>query len=64
MATLLSLEYPNGRTFLAEVPEDVKPGAEFDLYGRRWLAVGAVPSRHAYRYVKHPPPRLLCRQTP
>ena len=62
MPTLISLEYPNGRTHLAEVPEDLKPGAEFELFGRRWRAVGPVPARYAYRYVKRAQPRLLCRQ--
>jgi hypothetical protein len=62
MPTLVSLEYPNGRTHLTEVPEELRPGAEFDLYGRRWRAVYRTPSQTANRYAKPPQPRLLCRQ--
>ena len=60
--TLLSLEYPNGRTHLTEVAEELKPGAEFDLYGRRWKAVHRIPPRGRSQYAKLPEPKLLCRQ--
>jgi len=63
MPTLVSLEYPNGRTHLAEVSEDdLTPGAEFELYGRRWRAVGPVPSRYAPRFTAPAERRVLCRQ--
>ena len=63
MATLVSLEYPNGRTHEAEVPEDdLKPGAEFELYGRRWRAIYRTPPLPDNRYATPPQPRLLCRQ--
>jgi hypothetical protein len=61
VATLVKLIYPNGRAHESEVPADLKPGAEFDLYGRRWRVIGPVPQSHAYRYAKLAQPRVLCR---
>jgi hypothetical protein len=43
MPTFLTLEYPNGRNHDLELREDVKPGQEIDLYGRRWKVIGPVP---------------------
>jgi hypothetical protein len=62
MPTLVSLEYPNGRTHEAEVSEDLKLGAEFELFGRRWRAIYRTPPAPANRFATPPQPRLLCRQ--
>jgi hypothetical protein len=64
MATLLSLQYPNGRTHELTHTTDVKPGEQFDLYGHRWTVVGR--SDHGRRYARVGRPgeeRLLCRQS-
>jgi hypothetical protein len=41
METLVGLEYPNGRIHKTNVEsdEEIRPGYEFDLHGRRWRAV-------------------------
>ena len=64
MSTLVSLQYPNGRTHEAEIPEDLKAGARFELFGRRWQVIGNVPTRYGSRYATRPKPnpRLLCCQ--
>jgi hypothetical protein len=57
METLVSLEYPNGRIHMASVDarEEIGPGYEFELHGRRWRAVKLVTTgrsglgRHAGR---------------
>src|SRR5690242_5555749 len=36
METRLSLRYPNGRVHEVALDEPLKPGQEFELYGRRW----------------------------
>jgi hypothetical protein len=57
---LVTLEYPNGRTHQATIDEDdLEPGDEFDLYGRRWV-VEHVPRRRAYSEAGS---RVLCRST-
>ena len=40
MESLISLEYPNGRTHECSIPTVAKliPGDEFDLFGRHWEA--------------------------
>jgi hypothetical protein len=55
---LLSLEYPNGRTADVAVDEDVTPGQELNLFGRRWEVVGLVRLR---RYARPLEQRFLCR---
>ena len=60
MSSLLSLQYPNGRTHELESVEEKRPGEEFDLYGHRWKVVGAVRERGGRNTVKKL--RLLCRQ--
>jgi hypothetical protein len=62
MPSLLALEYPNGRTAEVVVDEEVEPGQELDLYGRRWKVVGK-PERAAVgrRYATQHDWRLLCR---
>jgi hypothetical protein len=61
MESLISLEYPNGRTHQATFtsPSALQPGGEFVLYGRRWRAIGHVPERR----LSPEPSRLLCRST-
>jgi hypothetical protein len=61
MGTVVLLEYPNGRTHEAEVPEELKPGAEFELFGRRWRSLYRLPPPTQSRYAEAAPPRLLCR---
>jgi hypothetical protein len=64
MSTALCLEYPNGRTHRLEVPEEIRPGQEFDLYGHRWKVVGRVAARTWIDADSQPAARpLLCRQT-
>ena len=44
MGIPVSLEYPNGRVHMTsvEVGEEMRPGYEFELHGRRWRAVKLV----------------------
>ena len=57
MCILVSLEYPNGRVHMTsvDVVEEMRPGYEFDLHGRRWRAIKLVTAgrtgigRHAGR---------------
>jgi hypothetical protein len=61
--TLLSLQYPNGRTHDIETPEDLKPGQEFEMYGRQWKVVGvSLPPRSVRYGGQRVERRLLCRQ--
>jgi hypothetical protein len=60
MPTFLTLEYPNGRSHDLELGEEVKPGEEIDLYGRRWKVIGPVP-RDRGRRSSLASKRLLCR---
>jgi hypothetical protein len=57
--SLVSLEYPNGRTHYATVVREaaLEPGQEFDLHGRRWRAV--EPRKQRRRAIE--PVRILCR---
>ena len=59
MDSLVSLKYPNGRTHHASLTtaDDLAPGAEFDLHGRHWRAVGFVSSPGR---AGGGAPRLLC----
>ena len=61
VSSLLSLQYPNGRTHELESAEEKTPGQEFDLYGHRWKVVGDV-RRTGSKYGPKKP-RLLCRQS-
>jgi len=65
VSTDLCLEYPNGRTHRVDVPEEIKPGQEFDLYGHRWRVVGRVPRTPGTRIAadNESARPLLCRQT-
>jgi hypothetical protein len=42
MEVVVALEYPNGRMYETVLYGDrvIGPGAEFEMYGRRWRAVG------------------------
>jgi hypothetical protein len=60
VATLLSLQYPNGRTHEIESEKDLKPGEEFEMYGRQWKVVGVSLPPRAPRY-RRLERRLLCR---
>jgi hypothetical protein len=60
--SLVSLEYPNGRTHYATLLGDapLKPGQEFELYGRRWRAIAVAGKRQRAVH----PERMLCRVVP
>jgi hypothetical protein len=62
MATLVALEYPNGRTHDTALHDTVEPGAVFDLYGRQWKVIGPVRFPRDRRRQVARDPRLLCRQ--
>jgi hypothetical protein len=55
---LLSLEYPNGRIADVAVDQEVKPGQELSLFGRRWRVVDRVKRG---RYARPFEQRFLCR---
>jgi len=58
MPSRLSLRYPNGRAADVVVEDEVEPGQELNLFGRRWKVIrylGKVPEG------RYPAPRLLCR---
>jgi hypothetical protein len=64
MPSLLTLEYPNGRTADVAVDEQVEPGQVLELYGRRWKVlgrVGGVGRRPAHRHSTQVEQRLVCR---
>jgi hypothetical protein len=62
--SLLTLEYPNGRTAQVAVDEHVEPGQVLELYGRRWKVlgrVGRIGRLPAHRYGTPVEQRLVCR---
>jgi len=62
--SLLTLEYPNGRTAEVAVDEQVEPGQVLELYGRRWKVlghVGRVSRFPAHRHGRPVEQRLVCR---
>ncbi len=61
MDSLVSLRYPNGRVHEATLSTNAElvVGDQFDLYGRRWEAVGQIKAR----YEPHAPHRMLCSST-
>ena len=54
---LIALQYPNGRIYETALGRKLAPGDEFDLYGRRWMAMPTKASGHAGRLDKR---RTLC----
>jgi hypothetical protein len=54
------LEYPNGRTFAVAVDWRVEPGMEFELYGRRWQALGPLRDFQARNSPSREPKPMLC----
>lgn len=58
MGTVLLLEYPNGRTVERPLAAVVSVGDQFEMYGRRWQAVGKLEDR---RFAPDMPPFVLCR---
>lgn len=60
--SLISLQYPNGRVHEVTLttPAEVRPGYQFDLYGRRWNAVGLL---RLPRGCARESQRMLCRST-
>jgi hypothetical protein len=58
---LISLRYATGRIHEATYTssDTLRPGAEFDLYGRRWRVVGPTKTGR----VVGDPPRTLCVST-
>jgi hypothetical protein len=61
MDSPISLRYPNGRTHETTLTtsDELKPGYQFDLYGRSWDVVGLTKARH--RGSTDEPQRALCR---
>jgi hypothetical protein len=65
--SLLTLEYPNGRTAEVAVEEKVAPGQTLELYGRRWKVLGRVSPvgrggrTASHRYSQQVDQRLVCR---
>ena len=60
MPSRLSLVYPNGRTAEVEFEAEVRPGEEFDLFGKRWKVVGRSGGTVA-RYRRTVERRFVCR---
>jgi hypothetical protein len=58
LGTIVVLEYPNGRTVEATLPDIVSLGEEFGMHGRRWRVVGRLQTR---RPRTDEPTRILCR---
>jgi hypothetical protein len=63
MASLVLLEYPNGRRHATVLDGTLNKGAEFELYGRRWHALGPVVDSQIRNHVTdpHTPRPILCR---
>ena len=59
MESLISLRYPNGRVHeeALETSSELRPGYEFDLYGRHWSAVALTEVPRSRHHVRQ---RLLC----
>ena len=57
----MSLRYANGRihegTLISE--NELRPGDEFELHGRRWRAIGPIPGRREGTEAQ----RILCTLT-
>jgi hypothetical protein len=60
MPTRLSLVYPNGRTANVDFEAEVRPGQEFELFGRCWKVVGRSGGTVA-RYRRAVERRFVCR---
>lgn len=54
------LEYPNGRSCAVAVDWSVKPGMQFELYGRRWQAHGPVQDFQARNRPRREPKPIRC----
>jgi hypothetical protein len=54
------LEYPNGRTCAVAVTWNVEPGMEFELYGRRWQALGPRQNWQTRNQPKRNPEPIVC----
>lgn len=63
MESLVSLQYPNGRTHQASLttPRELKPGDRFELYGRHWQAIESkLRDGRRVLSTKKDAARLLC----
>jgi hypothetical protein len=56
VGTAVTLRYPNGRTHDATLDRELRPGDQFELYGRRWVAVNSRQGRTRTNAVR----RVLC----
>jgi hypothetical protein len=61
MASLVLLEYPNGRRHATVLEGTLETGAEFELYGRRWHALGPVVDWQTRNQPKTEPQPILCK---
>jgi hypothetical protein len=53
--TPIALRYPNGRVHETAVDRKLRPGEQFEMYGRTWKAMRTKASRQ-----KKAEPRVLC----
>ena len=53
----IALQYPNGRVYETALGRKLAPGDQFDLYGRRWIAMTTKAGAKSSRLYK---PRTLC----
>jgi hypothetical protein len=62
MDHLVSFKYPNGRTHeeILTTAHELRPGFEFDMYGRHWRIIGPVRRRPGQDSNVFPPPRFMC----
>jgi len=62
MESPITLQYPNGRVHEAMLTTstELKPGYQFELYGRHWKAVRLLELR---RGMEHEGRRMLCYST-
>lgn len=60
MTSQIVLEYPNGRRYATVVTGDVGSGFEFELYGRRWQALGPLQDWQTRNQAKLKPSPILC----
>ncbi len=55
METLIALQYPNGRVHETALDRKLRPGEQFEMYGRKWRAMQPKERRQ-----KKEEPRTLC----
>ena len=56
---LIALRYPNGRVYETALARKLRPGEQFEMYGRTWTAMRTKTSTKTSRLYKGEP-RTLC----